>query len=90
MKITRHSTKLLLAACIVALGAAPAAYGQCASSFAAHVDYGTANSPRAVAIGDFNGDGVLDLATANYNSSNASVLLSQAGEFAPVLERLGR
>jgi len=28
-----------------------------------------------VAIGDINGDGKLDLATANYTSNNASVLL---------------
>src|SRR5215813_3339195 len=32
-------------------------------------------SPYSVAVGDFNGDGKLDLAVANYNSHNVSVLL---------------
>jgi hypothetical protein len=31
--------------------------------------------PTSLAAGDFNGDGVLDLATANYGSANISVLL---------------
>jgi hypothetical protein len=35
----------------------------------------TGASPSSIAIGDFNGDGGLDLVTANNNSVNASVLL---------------
>src|SRR5436190_2202574 len=31
--------------------------------------------PRSVAVGDFNGDGIQDLAVANENSSNLSILL---------------
>ena len=31
--------------------------------------------PRSVAVGDFNGDGQQDLAVANYNSDNVSILL---------------
>src|SRR4029077_18451497 len=31
--------------------------------------------PRAIAVGDFNGDGKLDLAVANFASDNVSVLL---------------
>jgi len=35
----------------------------------------TANTPTAVVVGDFNGDGKPDLAVANVNSNNVSVLL---------------
>ena len=36
----------------------------------------TGSTPVSIAIGDFNGDGGLDLVTANKNSSNVSVLLA--------------
>src|SRR5262249_6270889 len=42
-----------------------------AASFAAGV------RPRVLLTGDFNGDGLLDLATANYGSGDVSVLLNQ-------------
>jgi hypothetical protein len=35
--------------------------------------------PRAVVVGDFNGDGKPDLAVANYGGSNVAVLLNQGG-----------
>lgn len=38
--------------------------------------YDTAANPHAVATGDFNGDGRLDLVTANYEANNLSVLLN--------------
>jgi 6-phosphogluconolactonase (cycloisomerase 2 family) len=44
------------------------------SSFAAKVDFATGSFPYAVAIADFNGDGKPDLAFANYNSGNVSIL----------------
>ncbi len=43
------------------------------SSFAAKVDFTTGSSPRSVALGDLDGDGKIDLAIANYNSSTVSV-----------------
>ena len=40
------------------------------------------NSPGSVAVGDFNGDGKQDLAVANANSGNVSILLGDgAGNF---------
>jgi hypothetical protein len=44
-------------------------------TFQAHADYGTPRLPALVAVGDFNGDGRLDVAVANYVSSTVSVLL---------------
>ncbi|HET9307796.1 MAG TPA: Ig-like domain repeat protein [Candidatus Sulfotelmatobacter sp.] len=37
-------------------------------------------SPVAVAIGDFNGDGKLDLAVADFNSNTVSILLNNSSE----------
>jgi hypothetical protein len=38
-------------------------------------NFGAGYGPISVAVGDFNGDGVQDLAVANVGSNNASVLL---------------
>jgi FG-GAP-like repeat len=49
-------------------------------------NFPTGNSPYAIAIGDFNGDGVLDLVTANEssNSNSVSILLGNGdGTFGP-------
>lgn len=35
----------------------------------------TGSGPRSVVISDFNGDGISDVATANYNNNNVTVLL---------------
>ena len=52
---------------------APAALAQV--SFSSATNFATGNNPVSVAIGDLNADGTPDLATANSNSSNVSVLL---------------
>uniref|UniRef100_UPI00312B3875 FG-GAP-like repeat-containing protein n=1 Tax=Microcoleus sp. CAWBG640 TaxID=2841653 RepID=UPI00312B3875 len=44
-------------------------------TFATKVDFGTGSNPTSVTIGDFNGDGKPDLATANF-SNTASILLN--------------
>src|SRR2546428_8729873 len=66
--VTRWSRCRLAATCglaaAVCCAAVSSAHGQCPSSFAAAVNYGTGNSPRSVAIGDLNGDGRPDLAVA--------------------------
>ena len=44
--------------------------------------FAVGNRPVSVAVGDFNGDGKSDLATANYDSNNVTVLLGNgAGGF---------
>ena len=47
-----------------------------APSFAAPKSYPAGKYPNGVAIGDLNGDGKLDLAAANTNAANVSVLLT--------------
>jgi hypothetical protein len=49
--------------------------GVSANSLAAAVNYPAGNGPVAVAVGDLNGDGIPDLAVANRNSSEVSVLI---------------
>jgi len=45
-----------------------------ASSFDVKVDYVSGNNPNVVSIGDIDGDGKHDLATANWDSKTISVL----------------
>jgi len=48
-------------------------------TFQAAVDYSAGSLPESVAVGDFRGDGKLDLAVANYNDNNVSILLGNGG-----------
>jgi hypothetical protein len=51
-------------------------------SFAAATNFGVGTSPFSVVVGDFNGDGKQDLAVANPDSNNVSILLGDgAGSF---------
>src|SRR3954453_12866126 len=51
-------------------------------SFSQPINYAVGSNPSSVAVGDFNGDGTPDLATANSLSNDVSVLLGNgAGTF---------
>jgi len=57
---------------------------QLSAQFQPHVDYATGTGPFSVAVGDFNGDGKLDLAVTNSASNTVSVLLGKGdGTFQP-------
>src|SRR2546421_4341762 len=68
----RLSRVLWLSVLVVMLGGLlePEAAAQTVS-FGAKTDFGTGAHSSSVAVGDFNGDGTLDLAVANLNSSQA-------------------
>jgi len=54
--------------------------------FVAPLAFDAGSGPSSVAVGDFNGDGILDLAVANYYGNNVSVLLGNGdGSFQPAV-----
>jgi len=56
------------------------------STVAAYSVGGIGSNPRGVAISDFNQDGYLDVATANFSDATAGVLLNQGqGTFSPIV-----
>jgi hypothetical protein len=56
--------------------------GNGAGGFGAPTNFAAAVSPQRVEVGDFNGDGLQDLAVTNFNSDNVSILLGNgAGGF---------
>lgn len=53
-----------------------------ASEFGQAVSYSAGNTPHSVAVGDFNGDGIPDLAVADFGSNMVSILIGTgAGAF---------
>ena len=67
---------------LIFLSAAPNAMG---SEFSSKT-YSVGVTPAAIAIGDFNGDGKPDLAVANSESNNVSILLNNGdGTFQPAV-----
>src|SRR5262245_30840440 len=48
--------------------------------FSSRHDYPVGADPRSVALGDFNNDGLLDLAVANSGSNDVAVLLNNGNE----------
>jgi uncharacterized protein (TIGR03437 family) len=71
---------LALAACLMAADGAraqaPPAAGLAGGASNASADYPTGSLPRAIAVADFNGDGLPDIAVANYNDGTVTILLS--------------
>ena len=58
--------------------------GDGVGGFASHIDFTAGSGAYAIVAADLNGDGKLDLATPNANTSQVSVLLGDgAGGFAP-------
>jgi hypothetical protein len=77
--IVRHGvmlTVLLLMAALFLVAIDGPITSAATANFAAKQDFATGPNPRAVATGDLNGDGKLDLAVANLNSNSVSTLLS--------------
>src|SRR5262249_50758251 len=54
-------------------------FGQQGGGFVAPVSLNTWQAPRALTIGDLNGDALPDLAVANFGSDNVSVFYGQTG-----------
>jgi hypothetical protein len=56
------------------------------AGFSTPVDYTVGTLPFANAVGDFNGDHILDIAVVNYNSNDVSILLGNGdGTFQPAV-----
>jgi hypothetical protein len=67
----------------VGLGYATIHIGSGTGIFAPAVSYGAGSMPLSLTSGDFNGDGKIDLVTANYSGGDVSILLgSGTGTFA--------
>ena len=64
---------VVVALAILVFAAAPAL--AVTPKFSAPVGYTVGDSPHAVAVGDFNGDGNIDVATASHTGSTISILL---------------
>src|SRR3989449_264460 len=70
----RQRVLVLIAATVVFVSAFPGLALAQAPLFTAPRDFAVGQNPPSVAVGDFNGDGVPDLAVANYGSTTVSVL----------------
>src|SRR6266540_3451905 len=70
---------LLLVTALLVASSIPAP-AQAQTSFTSRRDYPVGADPRSVALGDFDNDGLLDLAAANSGSNDVSVLLNNGDE----------
>jgi dienelactone hydrolase len=65
-------------------GAVAILLGNGDGTFKAAVNYSAGLDPNAIAVGDFNGDGKLDVVVANYDGADISILLGNGdGTFQP-------
>ena len=72
------------------IGSVSILLGDGAGHFGAARNFATGNTPRSVAVGDFNSDGKQDLAVANYYSNYMSIFLGDGtGSFATRTLNLG-
>ena len=79
-------TGALCVGSVVLICTAGVGEAQSISFLAPRTDYEVGERPQLVAVGDFNGDGKLDLAVATEGSFNVSVLLVPgAGTFGPAV-----
>jgi hypothetical protein len=75
---------LAVANSIYAAGTVSVLLGNGDGSFRTAVNYAAGSAPNSVAVGDFNGDGISDVAVANALSNDVSVLLGNGdGSFQP-------
>jgi hypothetical protein len=74
MRISSLSARLLLLLAFI-MSVPPALASCSAASFRATSSFPVGDGPEAVAVGDFNADGHPDLAVANSNTDNVSILL---------------
>src|SRR5688572_33088048 len=72
-RTARRLAGVSAAVCVTGLVPVPSALA--AFGFGAPANFPTGSFPASVAVGDLNGDAKPDLAVANSNSSNISVLL---------------
>src|SRR3954454_9008094 len=77
MPASRGVTTVLVAAMLFGMLARPAL--AVTLTFSAATSFTAGSRPQSVAIGDLNGDGKSDLAVANVNSGDVSVLLNTTG-----------
>src|SRR5579863_2640304 len=62
---------------VTPLLAALACISVAAAEFGTPIPYPAGGQPHDVAAGDFNGDGIPDLAVANYSTNNISILIGK-------------
>src|SRR6516162_7159810 len=66
-----------LHSCLLAFFSAAVFAFEASAGFLPPVTYAVGSSPMSVAVGDFNGDRIPDLAVTNYGDNTVSVLLGQ-------------
>src|SRR5215831_4404637 len=83
MRQDLRTISVVVSILLAILGSSP---NLAAVDFAATKSYAVGTSPAAIVVGDFNGDGKVDIAVANTGSSDVSILLGNGdGTFQPAV-----